>query len=106
MKDRITFRSVARTDIGGGVTREDRTDVDTVWAEVRALQGREYYQSRSGEQGAIDYEIRARSPLPSGQRPASNWDVVWKGRSLSITAPPVEENGFYIIRASEREDRQ
>lgn len=59
LRERVTIQQQARTPIGGGESEPTWTDVDTVWASVEPLTGRE--AERAGQAAATQpHRVRMR----------------------------------------------
>ena len=89
LRDRITIRRQVNTKNPqtGGLTRTWQT-LDTVYAQVRAVNGRESLVEQT-LQGISTFEvmIRYRDDL----KPADQ--VLWNGRELNIVSPPEDRFG-------------
>jgi SPP1 family predicted phage head-tail adaptor len=59
LRSRVTLQTLTRTRTAGGGYTDTATDIATVWARVRALQGSE--RQRAMQNGAVNpYEVQVR----------------------------------------------
>lgn len=78
----------------GGATASWQTQA-TVWAQVRALTGRERFTNeRLAGEGGYRVVIRNRTDID----PQANWAILWRGLRLNILFP--QDNGprpLYLV---------
>ncbi|WP_031405272.1 phage head closure protein [Geobacillus vulcani] len=78
-RHRITFQSFSETTNENGFPVQDWTDVKTVWAMIKTLQGREYYQAATTQnENTIRFVIRYATGINPDMR------IKYKGRMFEI----------------------
>ena len=90
---RVTLQSRNTAKDAYGQDTITWTDVCTVWAQVQALRGREFFAAAQVQQEqTVKVRIRYRSDV------LTTWRLVWQGRNHDITgAIPVGRNDMLEI---------
>lgn len=78
-RHRITFQSFSETTNENGFPVQDWTDVKTVWAMIKTLQGREYYQAATTQnENTVRFVIRYTAGINPDMR------IKYKDRTFEI----------------------
>jgi SPP1 family predicted phage head-tail adaptor len=78
-RHRITFQSFTETTNENGFPVQDWTDVKTVWAMIKTLQGREYYEAATTQnENTVRFVIRYTSGINPDMR------IKYKDRTFEI----------------------
>jgi SPP1 family predicted phage head-tail adaptor len=86
-RHRITFQSFIETTNENGFPVQDWTDVKTVWAMIKTVSGREYYQAASVQaENTVRFIIRYTKGITNDMR------IVYDGRVFEIIAPPINDD--------------
>jgi SPP1 family predicted phage head-tail adaptor len=88
---RITFQRDLNKDQEvtneNGFPVENWTDVKTVWAMIKTVQGREYYQAAAVQaENTVRFVIRYTKGITNDMR------IVYEGRVFEIIAPPINDD--------------
>lgn len=100
LRHRVTIEKNTPTTTGRGERRPAWSTLADVWADIRPLRGREYYQAQqTNAELTTEIEIRYRDDVTSKMR------VVWGDRVFDVVAPPVNVdmlNRALILLCAER----
>jgi SPP1 family predicted phage head-tail adaptor len=78
-RHRITFQSFIETTNENGFPVQDWTDVKTVWAMIKTLQGREYYEAATTQnENTVRFVIRYTTGINPDMR------IKYKERTFEI----------------------
>lgn len=78
-RHRITFQSFNETTNENGFPVQDWTDVKTVWAMIKTLQGREYYEAAATQnENTVRFVIRYTTGINPDMR------IKYKDRTFEI----------------------
>jgi SPP1 family predicted phage head-tail adaptor len=96
LRQRVTIQESTETETAGGDVLKDWEDMDTVWASIEPLRGREYFDGRVVEaEQTVRIRMRYRSDVTEAMRIVHNGttyeirnvaDVGMRGHELEIMA--------------------
>ena len=99
LRNRITIQQLTAATNANGFPVEAWTDLKTVWAAKRGLQGREYFAAAEVQaESDVIYTIRYRTCITAGMR------IIDGEKTMNIKAPLVDLDGrkrYLEIHASE-----
>jgi SPP1 family predicted phage head-tail adaptor len=86
-RQKITFQEYANTTDSDGFSVKDWVDVKTVWAMIKTLQGREYYQAAAVQaENTTRFVIRYTTGINNKMR------IKYGERIFDIAAPPINDD--------------
>lgn len=86
-KHRITFQQFVNNTNENGFPLEEWQDVKSVWAMIKTLQGREFFQAAS-----VQAEIISRFVIRYTVGITNEMRIIYKGRTFEIIAPPINDD--------------
>lgn len=95
---RITFQRLTTTTNENGFEEESLEDVNTVWAKVSNLHGREYFQAAAVQaENTVKFMIRYLEGIDTSMK------ILFQGRQYNITSIDniKYQNRFMEIKAQE-----
>lgn len=91
LRRRVTLQRPVETQDGTGAPVVTWTAVDTVWANVRPLQGRELFTAQAVHAKlTTEVTIRYRSDVVEASPPASTWRVVVGSQTYELVQDPID----------------
>ena len=92
LRERAILQRNTPTTSGRGEKVDSWAAYGTVWCEVLALRGREYYLAQQ-----VNAEVQFKVSLRYRDDVTAQDRIVWGDRTLEVVAPPIDVGGKHVI---------